>query len=514
MARTSIQLPLWRVLRGQIGGDTPAITFKDEVRTYGDLTHRSLRIHGWLKSIGLNKGDRVAILMRNNLEWFDVVFGCAAGGFVYVPIDYMLQPPEILRILMDSEPAVLVFDSESKESADFCRQEGSGVSRYLYVDNGDVPWAESFDGALAASSSEVPDETVGDDDLFLVQFTSGTTGMPKGVMHTHSTVAWNTIHQIGDFRLRADERWLCVPGLCWVAGLHDLTLATIWVGGQVFLRPSGGLTAGDLVAEIQRLEITKTVMVPTVLKRFVRFLEDRSYELPSLESVITGGEPIPVSVIERFKAVAPQVSVVQAYGLSEFPCAATILSAEWSDRKIGSVGRPSTIADIRVVDDDGEDVAVDVVGEVIIRSPATTIGYWRKSKETAEALQGDWLHTGDAGRVDEDGFLYITGRRKDMYISGGLNVYPAEVEDAISHHPDVAEVAVVGVPSEEWGEVGVAVVVPTEGTQVKSDELDEFTRARLAGFKVPKSWVIRSEPLPRTSSGKIIKNALPEIVTL
>jgi fatty-acyl-CoA synthase len=451
--------------------------------------------------------------MRNNPEWFDLVFACAAGGFVYVPVDYMLRPAEVLRIIRDSEPMVLVFDRQSEEAVIFCRHEGTTLSHYACVD-GDVPWADSFDDALSAESPSEPDEAVGDDDLFLIQYTSGTTGIPKGVMHTHSTVVWNTVHQIGDFRVRSDERWLCIPGLCWVAGLHDVTLATLWSGGHVFLRPSGGLTATRVLDEIETLAITKTVLVPTVLKRVVEALEEEPHELPSLECVITGGENIPVSLIERFAAAVPHVDVVQAYGLSEFPCAATILPPEWSARKAGSAGLPSSVADIRVVDDGGGDVAVGTVGEVIIRSPATMIGYWGRSEETANALRGDWLHTGDAGRWDEDGFLYITGRKKDMYISGGLNVYPAEVEATISRHPGIAEVAIVGVPDETWGEVGVAVVVPLDEAQIDVLELEQFCRDRLASFKIPKRWVISVERLPRTNSGKVVKSALRETIGL
>jgi fatty-acyl-CoA synthase len=217
------------------------------------------------------------------------------------------------------------------------------------------------------------------------------------------------------------------------------------------LRPSGALTATSVIDEIETLAITKTVLVPNVLKRVVQLLEEQPHVLPSLESVITGGESIPVSLIERFRAAVPHVDVVQAYGLSKFPCAATILPLEWSARKVGSAGLPSSIADIRIVDDEGEDVAVGAVGEVVIRSPATTVGYWRNGEETMNALRGGWLFTGDAGRWDEDGFLYITGRKKDMYISGGLNVYPAEVEDAISRHPGIADVAIVWRPRRNVG---------------------------------------------------------------
>jgi fatty-acyl-CoA synthase len=206
--------------------------------------------------------------------------------------------------------------------------------------------------------------------------------------------------------------------------------------------------------------------------------------------------------------MVPHVRIVQAYGLSEFPSGATILPAEWSTRKVGSAGVPCIIADIRIVDERGEDAAPGEIGEVVIRSPATMIGYWRKDQETRDSLRDDWLHTGDAGRWDEDGFLYITGRMKDMYISGGLNVYPAEVENTITGHPGVAEVAVLSVPDESWGEVGVAVVVPQAGIGIDGAELEEFCRGRLAGYKIPKRWVISVERLPRTNSGKLLKDAL------
>jgi fatty-acyl-CoA synthase len=273
----------------------------------------------------------------------------------------------------------------------------------------------------------------------------------------------------------------------------------------VILNPSGGVTMDGLLDVIEGERVTKVLLVPTILKQFVEFPELDRRDLSALQWVLTGAEPVPVAVIERCNEVLTGVTLIQGYGLSEGPTIATYLRPEDAIRKVGSCGKPATNCELRVVDEEDRDVPAGESGEVLLRSPATMAGYWNQEDATAEALRNGWLHTGDLGVLDEDGYLTISGRKKDMYISGGLNVYPAEIEAVLLEDPGVAECAVFGVADERWGEVGKAIVVPKEGTTLTPDALRERCAKALASYKVPREFVITTDPLPRTASGKVQK---------
>jgi fatty-acyl-CoA synthase len=348
------------------------------------------------------------------------------------------------------------------------------------------------------------DVDVSDADVFLLQYTSGTTGFPKGAIHTHATVMWNSLHQLADFSLTRGDVYLCIPALCWAAGLHDFTLAVLWTGGTVVLRPSRGFEPREVLSTIEQHRVTITLFVPSVL-RMVLAHPMGDHDLSTLRLVLSGGEPVPVAALEEFSRRLPTCDLVQGYGMSEFPTLMTYLDRDYAVTKRGSAGRATRVAEIRVVDEEGKDLPPDEDGEIVVRSPATMIGYWERPDATAEVFAGGWFHTGDRGYLDEDGFLFIAGRTKDMMISGGLNVYPAEIERVIEAHPAVREVAVVGVPDDRYGEVGEAHVVVAEEATVTEAELEELARAELANYKVPRHWRLRTEPLPRTASGKLQK---------
>lgn len=280
------------------------------------------------------------------------------------------------------------------------------------------------------------------------------------------------------------------------------------MGGTVVLMPSGGLDINHLLGLIETEKITKVILVPTILKQVIDYPELNQYDLSSLEFVGTGVEPVPVTVIERFNQLIPQTTLLQGYGLSEGPSIALYLSKEDATRKIGSAGKPATNCELMVVDDSMRRVPPGVKGEIVIRSPATMMGYWNQPEATKEAFRGGWLNTGDLAEYDDEGFIYITGRKKDMYISGGLNVYPAEIENVILKDPKVSEAAVIGIEDQRWGEVGCAIIVSREGEKVAVEEIEGLCKDWLAGYKVPKKYVIRANPLPRTASGKVKKYEL------
>ena len=495
---------------GQVAPDSPAVTFGGVTRSYGDLSDRSLRLGDWLQRAGMRRGDRIAVLMRNSLAWFDVVFACGSYGFAWVPVNFMLKEEEIAFILNDSGARVLVFDEEAASLVEGLRARAVSVELYLQVGGSPTAGAVAFEDCFRLSGAE-PEQDIGGGDLLLIQYTSGTTGHPKGAVHTHETVMWNSYHQIVDFALRATEPWLCVPSLCWVAGLHDATLATLWLGGHVFLRPSGG-TAEAIVRDIGESGAGATLLVPTLVRRVVELVEREQVTLPMLQRVVTGGEPIDGATMDRFQKALPQAALIQTYGMSEFPSWMTIMPGSRVADKRDSVGLCNSISALKILGEDGQELAPLERGEIVVRSPATMVGYWRQQAETDQTLSDGWLHTGDLGFRDEEGFVYISGRKKDMYISGGINVYPAEVEDVIARHPGVAEVAVVGVPDQEWGETGAAVIVG-RGASPTAEEIRSLCRAHLANYKVPRHVYFRSEPLPRTTSGKVLKRVLRDEIS-
>ena len=489
--------------------DKEAVVFQDERITYRQMRDRAYKLANALKSLGLNKGDRVAVLLRNCTEWFEIFFALATLGAVMVPVNFLLKSKEVEFIVNDSGSSMILVGEDLLILIDLERENTPELREIICIGEEVPPSpALSYWKLMDVAEAEPSQGEIHIDDLFVLQYTSGTTGFPKGAMHTHSTLLWNSFHQIGDFDITENEHYLCVPGLCWIAGLHDFTLPSLWMGGTVVLMLSGGLDIGYLLGLIEKERITKVLLVPTILKQVIDFPELDQYDLNSLEFVATGVEPVAVTVIERFNQLLPQTTLLQGYGLSEGPSIALYLSKEDAMRKIGSAGKPSTNCELMVVDDSMKRVPPGVKGEIVIRSPATMVGYWNQPEATKEAFKGGWLNTGDLAEYDDEGYIYITGRRKDMYISGGLNVYPAEIENIILKDPRVSEAAVIGIEDQRWGEVGCAIIVPKERIKIEIQEIEWMCTRELAGYKVPKKYIIREKPLPRTASGKVKKYEL------
>jgi fatty-acyl-CoA synthase len=489
---------------GRSSADSSAVKFQGKSLTYRELDERSDRLAAGWAAAGFKKGDRAGVLMHNRLEWFEVLFALAKLGGVIVPLNYMLKAPELRFILDDCGAAWLVTEDRF-----------AGIVPQLCDDAGDrrpVMVSSDYERLVASGAGPV-DVEVRADDLLLLQYTSGTTGFPKGAMHTHATVLWNSYHQIPDFHLTSDDVYYVIPALCWAAGLHDLALATLWAGGRVVLNPSTGFSPAAFCETVARERVTASLLVPAVLKRVLASGEVARHDLTSLRMLMSGGEPVPVGAIEDLHRQLPTCPLIQVYGMSEFPTLMLLLDVEEAMTRLGSAGKACSIAEIRVVGEHGDDVPPGETGEILCRSPACLTGYYGREDASRETLRGGWLHTGDLARVDEDGYVFIAGRAKDMIISGGLNVYPAEVERAIIQHSAVAEAAVIGVPDEEWGEVGKAVVVLEDGAQLDPSELRAVLKKQLAGFKIPKHFVLRHEPLPRTTSGKVQKFILREQAT-
>jgi len=489
-----------------------AVVFRDERITYQELRDRSYRLASALSSLGVNKRDRVAVLLRNCSEWFDIFFALASLGAVMVPVNFLLKSKEVEFIVRDSGAKVLLVGQDLLPLVDPSSEATPDLDSVICVGRETPPapalsYTDLMQKHEAAPPGGHPPQA---DDLFLLQYTSGTTGFPKGAMHTQGTILWNSFHQIGDFTVAEKDRYLCVPGLCWAAGFHDFVLAALWMGGTVVVVPSGGLEIGPLLEIIQEERITKVLLVPSILKQLVDYPDLKEFDLSSLEFVASGAAPVPVTVIDQFNALLPKSTLVQGYGLSEGPTIAICLSKQDAIRKIGSVGKPLTNCEALIVDDSMNRVPPGTKGEIILRSPATMKGYWNRPETNQDVFVEGWLRTGDMGEYDEEGYIYITGRIKDMYISGGLNVYPAEIENVILKDAGVAETAVIGITDPKWGEVGCAILVPKEGAEISIPAIETICKEELAAYKVPKKYVLQQQPLPRTASGKVKKYELQE----
>jgi fatty-acyl-CoA synthase len=486
----------------RVNKDRVAIHFRERAITYEELDERSDRLAAGLLSAGFRKGDRAAVMMHNRPEWIEIFFTLAKLGGVLVPVNHLLREREVQHILNDSGAAWVLTEDRFWPLFDGLRTAQDGRS-YVVMD-AVAEGALGYEDVLASGSRDVPIE-VDVNDLFLLQYTSGTTGHPKGAMHTHSTVLWNSYYQLPEFGVTADDVYLILPALGWIAGFHDFALATLWSGGQLVLHPTGNFDPEEFANTVQHHKVTTVLLVPTVLRRVLGYADLEKHDLSSLRLVLSGGEPVPVKDIHTMHHRLPTCHLQQAYGMTEFPTMMLWLSAEDAATKAGSVGKACRAAEVRIVNESGDDTEVDEVGEIICRSPACMVGYYQDPEATATTLAGGWLHTGDLARVDADGYVYITGRAKDMILTGGLNVYPAEIEQLIEARPEVQEAAVIAVPHPEWGEIGKAIVVLKPGQQLDESTLLASLKQGLASFKMPRIVEFTDTPLPRTLSGKVRK---------
>lgn len=485
----------------------PAIGFEGEERTFVELRDRSLQVAGGLAASGVRPGDKVAVMMGNRLEWVEVFFGLAALGAVCVPVNVLLTGREIEHVCRDSGARVLVVDEIGEAST-----AALDVTFDLVVTVGSATApagsaATSYDALVAAAA--LPEGHVGPalDEPFILYYSSGTTGLPKAAVHTHNGVLWNAFGQVQGLGLEPEHRYAVIPSFSWAAGFHNLVIALIWIGGFSQVKPTGGASMETIVELVEGYEITHVMLVPSLLRELVTRpdLMLRLSESP-LQWIVTGAEPVPLAVIEGVCRGIPGVDVCQGYGLSEFPTMTTVLMADEVFAHEGSAGRALPHTDLAIRGDDGV-IRREGTGELLVRSLATMVGYHERPEQTAEAFRDGWLHTGDLVELDGEGFITIVGRTKDMIISGGLNVYPKEIEDVIARIPGVVETAVVGVPHERFGETAVAIVV-SDDPAFDAALVDQACEEHLASYKRPRRTIVRTERLPRNANAKLLKREL------
>jgi acyl-CoA synthetase (AMP-forming)/AMP-acid ligase II len=484
--------------------DQAMTVYRGETTTYGEMVARVDALAGGLHERGIGPGDVVGLLAYNCPDFLETLFAANHLGAVVMPINWRLAAAEVRYILEHSEARALVCDHELVELGGAA---SDGLEdRLLRVGMaGPAPVGWVTLAALRESSERpAPVEAAGDD-VHRLMYTSGTTGRPKGVMLTHANLAWKNLAHVVEFGFTSADLGLACGPLYHVGALDLTTTSLIAAGATTIIHRT--FDAAAVVDELERSRVTTVWLAPAMVNAIMALPDVEQRDLSSVRVIINGGEKMPIPLIERIQRTFPSAWFADAYGLTETVSGDTFLDRESIVAKLGSVGRPCLYLDLDVWDDEGRSVGAGQRGEIVLRGPKVFKGYWRDPEATAAAFAGGWFHTGDIGMRDEDGYLFIVDRLKDMIVSGGENIAGSEVERVLYEHDSVLEVAVVGRADERWGEVPVAFVVLRPGTAATPDELVEHCRAQLAKFKVPKD-VVFLDALPRNPSGKVLKREL------
>lgn len=478
----------WPAKRRLKNPEKPALIFGEQIVTYRQFADATDQVAAVLAQAGIGKGDAVAYLGENSPAFLQSLFAVVGLGAVFVPVNTRLAPPEIAHVLADSTARALIHDPEFTQRL----AEGvtaTGIDRVFVAGEADH---------AAPRPAEV---VVAHEDPAVVMYTSGTTGKPKGAVLTHGNLTWVSINAIVDYDIVSTDIALLISPLFHAAALGMGALPMILKGGTIVLESS--FDPGRALELIERHGITMLSGVPTTYQLMADHPAWPTTELSTLRKLTCGGSPVPTRVLDAYEARG--LSFSQGYGLTETSPGATSLSPERTRDKQGSVGLPHFFTDVRVAGQEGGVAPPGVVGEIEISGPNVFPGYLNLSEETTSAFTDDgWFRSGDLGYLDEDGYLFVAERRKDMVISGGENIYPAEVENLINDIDDVTGVAVIGVPDEKWGEVSWAVLTVREGADVSTERVRSFLDGRIARYKIPKNVVVVAD-LPRTASGKVRK---------
>ncbi len=471
--------------------------------TYGELDRRIDAMAAYFRSLGLGRGDRVAVLAQNGVEYFDLQFACARTGSIAVLLNWRLTVTELEYILGDCRPSILVHDVMFTETAQEL-QSRCKVTTLLAIDS--TSKSNPYEDTLARFDGKtVGREALTHDDVITIMYTSGTTGHPKGAMITHGMNFWNAVNLGIPADIGLNTVHLNVLPLFHTGGLNCYSNPVLHAGGTVVIMktfdPGGALRLlGDPVQGI-----THFFAVPAPYQFMMQHPDFESTDLSRVRMAGVGGAPCALTIMQAWAARG--VKLLQGFGMTETSPACIFLDPNDALRKIGSTGKALLHTEMRIVNDSGGDCLAEEIGELWVAGPNITPGYWNRPDATASSFEGRWLKTGDAAKIDDEGFVYIVDRWKDMYISGGENVYPAEVENVLYQLPQVAEAAIIGVPSEKWGEVGLAVLALKPGASIELAELIFHCSSRLAKFKVPSDLAI-VEALPRNATGKVLKREL------
>ncbi|EHI11289.1 long-chain-fatty-acid--CoA ligase [Mycolicibacterium thermoresistibile] len=493
--------------------DRPALRFRGATTTWAQLEERSRKLATALESRGVGHGDRVLILLTNRPEFVETLVAVNRLGAIAVPVNFRLVAAEVAYLAQNSGAGAVVVEQDLAPLVAGVREQRSDVACLVVGSDPDGagPGAELYTDAVASAA---PHPGTGPDDLrtcALIMYTSGTTGRPKGAMLSYQNLLGQTLTLTRAYNfVRNDEVVAVTSPMFHIAAIGAL-VPNLILGYPTVITPTGGFDAEEFLDLLESEGVTNAFLVPTQWQALCSSPTVRDRKL-RLRTISWGASPATPALLRAMAEVFPDAANVCTFGQTEMSPVTTVLDGADTIEKLGSVGRPVPLVDARIVDADMNDVPQGEVGEIVYRGPQTMLGYWDNPEETAKAFRGGWFHSGDLVRADEDGYLYVVDRLKDMIISGGENVYCTEVEAAIAEHLKVREVAVVGAPHPKWGETPVAVVVPRDPDDPPgSDELIEFTSTRLASYKKP-TRVVVVDALPRNASGKVLKAPLRDAV--
>jgi O-succinylbenzoate-CoA ligase len=487
-------------LEGYVDGDT------GKRYTFSEMNRRCNQTANALTMQGVKPGDRVAILMMNSIEFMETFFAVAKLGGVVVPLNWRLVPDELEFILKDSGSEALIFGTEFQENAEELHSRGDKTDLRIWIQQGGEDkrslFALDYDHMQSTAPDDEPEPGGEEDDMLYIMYTSGTTGLPKGVIHTHNTALWGVLTIFSTAEMRYRDRYLLALPMFHVGALTPLTVNVYGGVTSIVMRQFDPVKTWQL---IEGEKVTVMLAVPAMLNFMLQVPEfETTYDYSTLRWCMSGASPVPISLIEAYDQ--RNIQIQQIYGLTETCGPACLISTDDAITKAGSTGKAFLHTDVRVVDENGNDSAPGEAGEVVIRGKHVMVGYWNRPDATAETIRDGWLYSGDVAEWDEDGFIFIRDRTKDMIISGGENIYPAEIENVILSHPKVGEVAVIGQPSDTWGESPLAVVVKADSS-LEASEVMKHCDGKLSRFKLPHGVEFIDE-IPRNPSGKVLKRLL------
>ena len=484
----------------------------EQQQTWVEFAQRVAKLASGLKhSLPLSEGDRVAILSLNGAQYLETKYALAWAGLIAVPLNIRLAAEELVFLLNDSETKALIVDDTFSAMLPAFDGKLSSVETIINYDVAESTANIISYEALIIDAEPMPDVGAGNDDTAGIFYTGGTTGLPKGVMLTHNNIVSNALNCIAGLQYDGNTRYLHAAPMFHAADAASNIAVTMFGGSHVFIdrfEPEATLKL------IERHKVTNCTLVPTMVNMIVNTPNASNYDTSSFKRLAYGASPMPEAVLKAAQELMPTTEFAQAYGMTELSPLITILAPEFHDfngpfsHRARSAGRTVLTGEIRIVDENDQDLPNGEIGEVIARGPMVMKGYWRREQETAEAKKNGWMHTGDAGYLDDDGFLYIADRVKDMIVSGGENVYSVEVENALYQHPAVESCAVIGIPSDQWGEQVHAIVILHSGQNPSQKELLDFCKEKIASYKVPRSIDFSDQPLPVSGAGKVLKKDL------
>jgi acyl-CoA synthetase (AMP-forming)/AMP-acid ligase II len=482
------------------------LAFKEKRYTYARVNARVNCLANALSGLGVKQGDKISVLFLNGNEIIECYFAAAKIGAVVVPLNFRLVGPELVYQIENSDSIAMVFGKAFAPVVDAIRKELPGVRYFISNTGNGVEGVMDYETLVENGSPEDPGIYVNDDDPAFIMYTSGTTGKPKGAVMSHKNILMDSFNLLMEFRLSDRDRYLCVPPLFHTAGLA-LAVTNVVVGSTIVLVDN--FVPQEIPKILEQEKITITFLVPAMWIFLLQVPGIEGHNTESLRVCVTGAAVMPTDVKKRIMAVFPNAGVYDVFGQTEMSPCTTILKPGHALDKPGSVGLPILNVEVRIVDANNDDVPDGEIGEIVYKGPTLMKEYYKNPDATAMAMEDGWFHSGDLVKRDRDGFIHVVDRAKDMIITGGENVYSAEVEEVLFSHEKVLEVAVVGVPDPDWGERVKAVVVPVNGVTLTREEILEHCRENLAGYKKPRI-IDMVDSLPRNAAGKVLKFKLRE----